>query len=203
MYIDSGDIKVYPTTLREDNIDIGARANLEQNIASLVNRLTGQKSFIIDGIVDGVSENSFILEGDLNKLNIGRLNINGYLFSIESIYDLSSLNSKNGSILAFKIKTDEVIVQVPGGVDSKITRLTGTDDSGKYKGLELNVYSSIEEKNGEIYLPIAAKITKDNKNIWQSIDTAKLRFNSNDIMIGLTDLNSYLENDLIIDDGDL
>lgn len=199
MYIDSGDIKVYPTTLREDNIDIGARANLEQNIASLVNRLTGQKSFIIDGIIDGASENSFILEGNLNKLNIGRLNINGYLFSIEKIYDLSSLKDKNGT-LAFKIKTDEVIVQVPGGVDSKITRLTGTDDSGKYKGLELNVYSSIEEKNGEIYLPIA---TKDNKNIWQSIDTAKLRFNSNDIMIGLTDLNSYLENDLIIDDGDL
>ena len=199
MYIDSGDIKVYPTTLREDNIDIGARANLEQNIASLVNRLTGQKSFIIDGIIDGASENSFILEGNLNKLNIGRLNINGYLFSIEKIYDLSSLKDKNGT-LAFKIKTDEVIVQVPGGVDSKITRLTGTDDSGKYKGLELNVYSSFEEKNGEIYLPIA---TKDNKNIWQSIDTAKLRFNSNDIMIGLTDLNSYLENDLIIDDGDL
>lgn len=202
MYIDSGDIKVYPTTLREDNIDIGSRANLEQNIASLVNRLTGQKSFIIDGIIDGISENSFILEGNLNKLNMGRLNINGYLFSIESVYDLSSLNNKNG-ILAFKIKTDEVIVQVAEGVDSKITRLSGTDDSGKYKGLELDVYSSVEEKNGNIYLPIAAKITKDNTNIWQPIDTAKLRFNSNDIMIGLTDLTSYLNNDLVIDDGEL
>ena len=202
MYIDSGDIKVYPTTLRQDNIDIGARANLEQNIASLVNRLTGQKSFIIDGIIDGPSDNPFILEGKLNKLNIGRLNINGYLFSIQAAYDLSSLNNKNG-VLAFKIKTEDVTVQVAEGVDSKITRLTGTDESGKYKGLELNVYSSIEEKNGEIYLPIATKITKDGKNIWQPIDTAKLRFNSSDIMIGLTDLNSYLDNDLVIDDGEL
>lgn len=202
MYIDSGDIKVYPTTLRQDNIDIGARANLEQNIASLVNRLTGQKSFIIDGIIDGPSDNPFILEGKLNKLNVGRLNINGYLFSIQAAYDLSSLNNKNG-VLAFKIKTEDVTVQVAEGVDSKITRLTGTDESGKYKGLELNVYSSIEEKNGEIYLPIAAKITKDSKNIWQPMDTAKLRFNSCDIMIGLTDLDSYLDNDLVIDDGEL
>lgn len=202
MYIDSGDIKVYPTTLRQDNIDIGARANLEQNIASLVNRLTGQKSFIIDGIIDGPSDNPFILEGNLNKLNIGRLNINGYLFSIQAAYDLSSLNNKNG-VLAFKIKTEDVTVQVAEGVDSKITRLTGTDESGKYKGLELNVYSSIEEKNGEIYLPIAAKITINNKNIWQPMDTAKLRFNSCDIMIGLTDLDSYLDNDLVIDDGEL
>ena len=202
MYIDSGDIKVYPTTLRQDNIDIGARANLEQNIASLVNRLTGQKSFIIDGIIDGPSDNPFILEGKLNKLNVGRLNINGYLFSIQAAYDLSSLNNKNG-VLAFKIKTEDVTVQVAEGVDSKITRLTGTDESGKYKGLELNVYSSIEEKNGEIYLPIAAKITINNKNIWQPMDTAKLRFNSSDIMIGLTDLNSYLDNDLVIDDGEL
>ncbi len=202
MYIDSGDIKVYPTTLRQDNIDIGARANLEQNIASLVNRLTGQKSFIIDGIIDGPSDNPFILEGKLNKLNVGRLNINGYLFSIQAAYDLSSLNNKNG-VLAFKIKTEDVTVQVAEGLDSKITRVTGTDESGKYKGLELNVYSSIEEKNGEIYLPIAAKITINNKNIWQPMDTAKLRFNSSDIMIGLTDLNSYLDNDLVIDDGEL
>ena len=43
----SDKIRVFPSSKRDDAYDRNARLNTEHNLISLVNRLTGSKSFVI------------------------------------------------------------------------------------------------------------------------------------------------------------
>ena len=46
----SNELKIFPTSKRNDRIDRNARLTSEQNLVSMLNRLTDQKSFVIDGL---------------------------------------------------------------------------------------------------------------------------------------------------------
>ena len=93
MSINSDNVKVYPTSSRNDSKDPTARFNTEKNLISLVNRLTGVKSFVVSGITTDLIKT----DGTLNtSTSEGVININGYLFELTRINTREFLDaSKN------------------------------------------------------------------------------------------------------------
>lgn len=108
-YIKSTDIKVYPTSKRNDAYDRNARLSSEQNLISVVNRLTSKISFVIDGL----TVNNQVIQ-------TGSCNIHGYLFTLTNTYDISSIAHTTGNdYLVFEIKTKSTQIESMSG--SKLT----------------------------------------------------------------------------------
>ena len=135
-YYHSNNIKVFPSNRRSDIFDRQARLTTEQNLINIVNRLTGNKSFVIEG-----------LEVQDNKINIGKCNINGYYFELNSQININNLTDLNNA--------EEIGFQIILETSNKFNELKGNDDiNNLYSGL------AIVAKPAEInsnYLPIAVK----------------------------------------------
>lgn len=94
-YIKSTNIKAYPTSKRNDAYDRNARLSSEQNLISVINRLTSKVSFVIDG-----------LTLDNQVISAGSCNIHGYLFTLTNTYDATNItHTANEDYLLFEIRT--------------------------------------------------------------------------------------------------
>lgn len=103
LYLDSSDIKIYPSSRRSDYYDRNSRLSSEQNLVSVVNRLTRKDGFVIKG---------FTVSEDGKKIDPGSCNIHGYLFTISSEIDISSLEPSEDSYIYFSIKVDDIRVSI-------------------------------------------------------------------------------------------
>lgn len=103
IYLDSSDIKIYPSSRRSDYYDRNSRLSSEQNLVSVVNRLTRKDGFVIKG---------FTVSEDGKKINPGSCNIHGYLFTISSEIDISSLEPSEDSYVYFSIKVDDIKISI-------------------------------------------------------------------------------------------
>lgn len=103
-YLLSSQVKVYPSSKRNDAYDRNARLNSEQNLVSVVNRLTSRKCFIVDGL--NISQS-----GNTLTIGAGSFNIYGYLFNIpENIeLDLSSEEYKSITVNSVATSSDNTI----------------------------------------------------------------------------------------------
>lgn len=150
-YIDSANIKVFPTTQRQTQ-DASARMMTEYNLTSIINRLVDKKCFVISSdTLD--SDGYFVIDNSRFEFNLF-----GYYFSIESIdkilNSITELNNKakrkDSSVGAVLFSNDDVDssklaivaeIKISGNEDTinnmSWQRLDGTDDSasGKYTGI--------------------------------------------------------------------
>lgn len=192
--IRSSDVTVYPTSSRDDKIDPKARFNTEKNLTSFVNRLTGIKSFIVEGIIDSsnTSDDNILTSG---TLKIGTLNIGGYIFYLNSVTSLPSASS-----------SDKVLYFETEFTDSDTDSLLG-DKDGYYKGLVLKTSSDTGIVTSNTKLVIARKNADSNWVVEHKAFTPILSSNIN--IQGDTNtsqsvdsaLDDYLLRTMIIDDG--
>lgn len=203
MYIQSNNIKVFPTSKRDDAQDRNARLTSEQNLISIVNRLADKRSFIIG---DGLK-----VSGE--TITPGACNINGYWFNILNAVNISSLKAVKDQFLCFKISLTKSTLSNP----LMFEEIQNGDMDNEYKGLEIvivNSYSDSEETN-EYYLPIAQYTGSSWQNVSEidnkikyaasslSIDLPKNTTNdlSDNKTLTLQDFISNHISNLIIDDG--
>ena len=200
--VKSNKIKVFPTTKRSDEADRNARLMSEQNLISIVNRLTGLKSFIIHMPSISSETNSITIPTD-SEFNIG-----GYYFKF---IDNQTITINND--------TKEIGLQINTVTTGNFTELQGNDSSGKdgnYSGLTITL-STENKQVSETYLPIIRK----NSNKWEIISDSKLNIIDADMLITNSlwnklsghssseeidnSLKAFLTNidKLVIDDGDL
>ena len=192
MELKSYQVSVFPASSRNDAYDRNARLTTEQNLVSIVNRLTGEKSFIISGLTVDYSTGRAVLKS-------GSANIAGYLFSINSDIDISELPAnETRNTLYFRIDIKRYAVNMFGdanvGSDIKlyvdelysIDKTDAVLDIGKdvtdtiFKGLELNSGKDdvlIDNEEGDTftyYLKIAS--LKSGK--WESIVASGIKGSS-------------------------
>ena len=198
--VESSKIKVFPTTKRSDEADRNARLMSEQNLISIVNRLTGLKSFIIHMPSISSGNNSITIPTG-SEFNIG-----GYYFKFI-----------DNQTIAIDSNTKEIGLQISTVTTDNFTELQGNDlDNGNYSGLTITV-STENKQVSETYLPI---IRKTNGN-WDIISDSKLNIIDADMLITNSlwnklsghssseeidnSLKAFLTNidKLVIDDGDL
>ncbi len=187
MFKNSNEIKVFPTSRRNNENDRQARFNTESNLVNIINRLVKQPSFIIEG---------FNYEN--GEMKPGKCNIGGYYFNIETPTVLLSASGSN-DLIYFEIATETT-----GGY----VEITGGDSGGTYKGLEIKLGSSSNVTNTNRILPVLQYID----NNWEIVEMSMLPYSVSQIMmeqnesIGNTTtqpFETFLENDYIIDDGEL
>ena len=244
----SSEIKLFPSSKRSDVFDRNAKLNTEQNLISIINRLTGKDSFVIDG-----------LKIDSGSITAGSCNIHGYLITLmNSVQIDSSLTSNvsDGEYLCFQIRTEETTVSTNSGtvkytelavIDESVLKATdvitdniggrtiarsldSTSDASKFYGVGLIIRDNLDTYKKESgfsdrvveswFLPIAVwKNSKWNTIISDDGTVANNRWNTqrinaNDIMIEANkslyaneyynkrqDLETFLENNMILDDG--
>ena len=200
--VKSNKIKVFPTTKRSDEADRNARLMSEQNLISIVNRLTGLKSFIIHMPSISSVTNSITIPTN-SEFNIG-----GYYFKF--------IDNKT---ITIDSDTKEIGLKINTVTTDNFTELQGNDSSGKngnYSGLQITTSNTIGDVS-ETYLPI---IRKTNGN-WDIISDSKLNIIDADMLITNSlwnklsghssseeidnSLKAFLTNidKLVIDDGDL
>lgn len=212
-YFSSSEIKVFPTSRRSDEYDRNARINTEQNLISIVNRLTGQDSFVISGLTVN-SSGTYITQG--------MCNIHGYLFTIENTITLPDTGSSaTGDILYLRIGLTE---NIAGNVT--FVELNGVDQSNsQYSGLDILVFGASEPlpSTGNLsgsgtlvsyyYLPIATF----NGSAWSNYPLNTTKYTAENIAVQILagsatnlsgDTNMTLEqffnttlNNIIVDDG--
>ena len=140
--VESNKIKVFPTTKRSDEADRNARLMSEQNLISIVNRLTGLKSFIIHMPSISSGTNSITIPTD-SEFNIG-----GYYFKF--------IDNKTITIDG---NTKEIGLQISTVTTNNFTELQGNDSNGKdgnYSGLQITTSNTIGDVS-KTYLPIIRK----------------------------------------------
>lgn len=222
----SSKIKIYPSSRRNDIFDRNARLNSEQNLVSVINRLTGVDSFVIDGLNVSTSTASTI------TLSSGSCNIYGYYFKLGdeetnaftlNISDLKESALANNDVLCARIEVKhEVVSGQPDFYELVGNDTTSSVATSKYSGFSLLISTPTQDNNKKApwfentsnssvyyYLPIAQYIS----NNWINIPTKNLKYTSSDIKVNVLDgltkditgyqsLQNWLDN-LIIDDGDL
>lgn len=197
MSIKSDKVKVYPTSSRDDSKDPTARFNTEKNLISLVNRLTGVKSFVVSGITTGLIKT----DGTLNtKTSEGVININGYLFELGAL-DIPTLGNNDCVYFQVKILEDNV---------PAYNRLNGGDDGTNYTAI--NLLSGTGITTDETKLVIAKKVDGKwtlPKNIFTPFMAENVYFketkteSGTEKIVAENNLKDFLLSDLIIDDGEL
>lgn len=197
MKINSDNVKVYPTSSRNDSKDPTARFNTEKNLISLVNRLTGVKSFVVSGITTGLINT----DGTLNaKTSEGVININGYLFELSAL-DIPTLENNDCVYFQVNMLKDSV---------PAYNRLNGGDDGKNYTAISL--LSGTDITTDETNLVIAKKVDGKwtlPKNIFTPFMAENVYFketkteNGTEKIVAENNLKDFLLSDLIIDDGEL
>lgn len=152
MYINSNNIVVYPTLKRNNNNIETSSIISEQGITSLINRLTENKSYVIDG-----------LKYDGTTLSPGSCNICGYKFTIITNQTLTPL--ENSKYLYLKMNCAEEISKNNisplslKGFDLLTKEKEYNTNNLQYSGLDIIfTNSTLNDKNNAKYLLIAEKI---------------------------------------------
>ena len=197
MSINSDNVKVYPTSSRNDSKDPTARFNTEKNLISLVNRLTGVKSFVVSGITADLIKT----DGTLNtSTSEGVININGYLFELSAL-DIPTLENNDCVYFQVNMLKDDV---------PAYNRLNGGDDGTNYTAISL--LSGTDITTDETNLVIAKKVDGKwtlPKNIFTPFMAENVYFKETKIekgtekIVAENNLKDFLLSDLIIDDGEL
>ena len=197
MKINSDNVKVYPTSSRNDSKDPTARFNTEKNLISLVNRLTGVKSFVVSGITTDLIKT----DGTLNtSTSEGVININGYLFELSAL-DIPTLENNDCVYFQVKILKDD---------EPAYNRLNGGDDGTNYTAISL--LSGTDITTDETNLVIAKKVDGKwtlPKNIFTPFMAENVYFketkteSGTEKIVAENNLKDFLLSDLIIDDGEL
>lgn len=252
----SDQVKLFPSSNRSDVFDRNAKLNTEQNLISIVNRLTSRDSFVIDGleIPDGTT------------LGKGSCNIHGYYFKLVSDITLSkaikdAASGTDKKYLCFQIRTqtntitrgDTVVAEyvelavldaqmqstntlvVGDPKDNSLRSLDSSTTDKEFYGLKLvvkdaNSFTSHDTTPTAIsgkeldnwYLPIA----ENKNNNWATIVsnddsgethrwntqkilaedilvTAKHATTANDNNPNPQDLMTYLDYNMMLDDGEI
>ena len=198
-YFQSSQIKVFPSTKRNDIYDRSARLPTEYNLTNIINRLTSRDSFIIDGL--SISN---------NILQSGSFNIHGYLTASENQLLCLNLTLKESNV------SGSTFIEIGSGDQNQSSQSSNSD----YEGLTIEVitkednqedpYTTLNSESNFVYhLPIARYIS----GAWQVIENNRLKYNSSDLAVniseGLTQSNTGLQNlqyfldNFIIDDGEI
>lgn len=163
--ITSSDIRVFPTTQRE-NTDPSAKFTTEYNLTSLLNKLLDRKAFVITA-----QEYLKINNGILETLEF---NIMGYFFTLQNL-DINSLleENKDGYINAtIRILEQDYMSDQNSSNASKFNnwwQLKGSDLNDKYDGI---YFESVQSPT---YIPMAEYISGSDLGISepQSLLTAE------------------------------
>lgn len=198
MSIKSDEVKVYPTSSRDDTKDPTARFNTEKNLISLVNRLAGVKSFVVSGI----TTNLIKADGTLNNTTSeGVININGYLFKLSAL-GIPALGNSDCVYFHVNMLTDST--------QPVYDRLNGGDISGNYTAINLSSGTNIatDETNLVIAKKVNGKWTLP-KNLFTPFMADNVYFketkteDGTEKIVAENNLKDFLLSDLIIDDGEL
>ena len=177
-YIESENIKMYPTSHRDVNKDKFANLSTEFNISNLINRLVDKDSFVVKWA---------------NSDNIITFNIHGYWFEVKLNSELLS-NASNVSNLyaAIQIKTIESGYSdgLPVLSNIKENSITALDDNDN------DEFQGIIFANDENYLGVNINyslhlLTKIN-DVWVVPENSKVKFTTNETTKSIT-----------IDDGEI
>lgn len=226
----SSDIKIYPAANRDDFL---GRLNLEYNITNLINRLTDEQSFIINGLGVTYTENKLTIQQ-------GECNIGGYFIKLVNNYEMNgNIESSKQYIVNLKLQysKDKEIS------DIKISELVGDDTPVTSNNTKINYYNGLSVEVNEItgnpnlkphipkteggnpyyVLPIALLNPSSDSADSQSNKVAtqlnyKIRYNLDFIEVTPKKINSslstdnsestvlfedWLNKDFIIDDGEI
>lgn len=222
MYIESSKIKAFPSAQRPDSADRESKLFIEQNLVTMVNRLTGSKSFVIDGLS---------YDGNSNSITAGCCSVYGYFFRFTNAVVLPrDLSINVGNVLAIKIRTKNV-----NGVEELInidSTAGATDNTTYYQGVDIVSIpeaNAVTTTNGNItthYLVLCKRVDAANwRNVYADCDitdTVKKRlntliFDAESIQMcspatqpvtsrkgkNSQDLSTYLTNNIVIDDGEV
>lgn len=213
-YLQSSNIDVFPTSKRDDKYDRNARLTSEQNLVSMVNRLTKTDSFVISGLN---------ISSTTGYLRSGSCNIGGYYFKIKSDIRLSDIGTARvGDTLYFKLGIKKTVVSSPENITfEEIAGGDSTDASPKYQGLSLILSSTQPETVSKDDNTITYKylaIGKYTSSGWENADNG-ISFDSTQTAVTIKpnivnnittetkmSLQSFISdniNNLIIDDGEL
>lgn len=191
----SNSVSVFPTTGRNIKIDPQAMFNTEKNLTSIVNRLTNQKSFIVEGTIK--------IEDNVPKVYSGVVNIAGYLFKLSS----DSYSTTDGSTPS---SNSYLIMSIDLENVDGYERLVGKDssddpDTSTYTGIQLKYVKSTPTVGN--YLVLARK----ENDTWQipkssltPFDVKQVLFSNNTAPNNYEEsLYDFLLNDYVVDDGSL
>lgn len=220
MYISSSNIRMYPSSKRDDAFDRNARLTSEQNLISFSNRLTSKDSYILNGLNIGsdTSNNTAIKTGECV--------IHGYLFNITSDINIESILGDNNQnkYLCLQIVTQTIQIENPSYGQTEYEELIAyetnnpTDNildsldqqaqgsSSNFTGLIITTKSSIEtaeiEGNYNYWYLIIAE-WDDSNNTWvtyQNVsnynsdilyDINKTKILDKDIQVSIDIQNNY------------
>ena len=162
----SDKIRVFPSSKRDDAYDRNARLNTEHNLISLVNRLTGSKSFVIWGL-DILSQDEETI-----TFNEGSCNIYGYYFEFNSQNEIKP--NDDAEFIYLQITLKPFTVQTVNDIAIQINELEGTDTSSEYSGVQL-LSSKTEPDDGVVIddkihynLILAKKYTIGTSSTWKN-----------------------------------
>ena len=153
MNINSSDIKVFPSTNRNEYQD--SIYLTEENIISLVNRFTGGNSFVIDGLQ---------LSEDGTTLSSGSCCINGYYFKI--LNDVA-ITEATGTVFYAQISTITNTITTT----EKYIELKGNDENNQYTGLTFYFGEGPSEDTTKYNLVLATrtKHTDGTYSNWENV----------------------------------
>lgn len=181
MFIPSNQVNIFPTAIRNNEIDFKSKLNTEDNIVGFNNRLAWQ-SYIINGL--DIEEN----DGNYN-ITEGECVINGYYFKL-SFEDFTIDNEPEPVYIYFEItiedietpyllgntfNTKELVCKTEKDGEKYTTLDTTIDNSNVFKGLEIKTTSNkndfsddrncllIAQKMGGVWVkPNESQIIKEN-----------------------------------------
>lgn len=187
-YFISNAVKMYPSSLRDDAVDRNAKLNSEQNITSITNRFTNNKSFIITAPSITATESKV-------TIGAGEFNLNGYYFKTTSNIEVTITNTTDKIYFYIKVSTSDIgnmyLMPLETGADK-------IDYNGAFIGLGVSTDVPTAESGTTIYsLLVAQKI--DGR--WIIPESSMFKFTSDVITYKNTQLTTSLEN-LPIDDGE-
>lgn len=189
-YFISNAVKMYPSSLRDDTVDRNAKLNSEQNIISITNRFTNNKSFIITAPSITATESKV-------TIGAGEFNLNGYYFKTTSNIEITITNTTNTLYFYIKVSTSDIgnmyLMPLETGADK-------IDYNGTFVGLGVSTdVPTAESGSGTtIYSLIVAQKIDDK---WIVPESSMFKFTSDVITYKNTQLTTSLEN-LPIDDGE-
>lgn len=205
MNFESNKIQVFPTSKRSDAFDRNARLNSEQNLISIVNRLTSLDSFVIDGLAITDDTNNNI------TLSAGTCNIHGYLFKLLESVSCGHIGHTTGKdYLCLVINTTATTVGTT--ISTTFRELDGLDDEyDVYTGLTFSDDSGASESN-----KFKLKLAKWDGEKWVADPNRFLKYAIGDVKVnyspvsgypatftGEQNLEDWLANNYVIDDGEI
>ncbi len=208
MYIQSNNIKIYPTASRELSVDYGANINLEQNIVGLSNNITDYNSYKVSGL-DVIVDTSDITPK--LKLTSGKCVLHGYSVEIIDDAELDSTFLGAGEyFVIISLDTTSTIIN-----NTRIEYINGTDNSNVY--MPVTVTISDELVTSFDYDLLLGKVTYDGSDWSVNFNTTPMKFKSDNIQINLPNnsglvknnqvyegsFSNWLRDSFIFDDGDL